>query len=67
MWAVKVAETVVIIGTQSYKEISIAGSLFGTGHCFAGLSFVWPLKTSFLMDAITNQYVEEGLSLKSKA
>ena len=67
MWAVKVAETIVIIGMQSCKEISIAGSLFGIEHCFAGLSFVSPLKSSFLMDATTKQYVKEGLPLKSKA
>ncbi len=65
--AVEVAETVEIIGMQSCKEFSIAGSSFGTGRCFAGLSFVWSLESSFLTDATTNQYVEEGLSLKSKA
>jgi hypothetical protein len=65
MWVVEVAETVVIIGTQSRKELSIAGLSFATGHCFAGLS--WPLKPSFLTDATINQYdVGEGLSLKSK-
>ncbi len=69
MWVnlvVKVAETFGIIGMQSCKEISIAGLSFGTGRCFAGLSFVWPLKSSLLTDATTNQFVEEGLSPKNE-
>jgi hypothetical protein len=65
--AVEVAETVEIIGTQSCKEISIAGSSFGTGRCFAGLSIVWPFENSFVTDATTNLNVEEDLSLKDKA
>ena len=56
-----------IIGTWSCKELSIAGSWFGTGRCFAGLSFVGPFENSFVRDVTTNWNVEEGMSLKDKA
>jgi hypothetical protein len=56
-----------VIGTWSYKYLSIAGSSFETGCCFAGLSFVGPFKNLFVTDTTTNMNVEEDLSLKDKA
>jgi hypothetical protein len=56
-----------IIGTWSCKENSIAGSSFGTGRCFAGLSFVGPFENSFVTDATTILNVAEDLSLKEMA
>ena len=57
----------IIAGTWSCKEHSIARLSFGTGRCFAGLSFVGPFRNSFVMDATTTFNVEEDLSLKDKA
>ena len=56
-----------VIGTWSYKELSIAGSSFETGRCFAGLSFVGPFENLFVTDTTTNLNVAEDLSLKDKA
>ncbi len=57
----------IIIGMWGCKELSMAGSSFGTGRCIAGLSIVAPLENSFVTDAATNLNVEEDLSLKDKA
>ncbi len=56
-----------IVGTWSCKELPIAWSSFGTGCCFAGLSFVVPFKNSFVTDVTTNLNMAEDLSSKDKA
>jgi hypothetical protein len=49
------------------QELSISGSSFETGCCFAGLSFVAPFENLFVTDTTTNLNMEEDLSLKDKA